>query len=204
MHTDWEQHYRDEHTPWDKGEPAPPLVDWLDTHPSAMRGRVLVPGCGLGHDVRAIAGSDARAEVVGLDLSPTAVKLAREISPVNGERYREGDLFDLPEGMLAAFDWLFEHTCFCAIAPDRRDDYVKATWVALRPGGELLGIFYLDPYDDEHQPGGGPPHGCTLDELKERFEESGRFRIVSTAVPERAYQGREQRECLVRMKRLEG
>lgn len=201
MQPDWEQHYRDEHTPWDKGEPAPPLVDWLAAHPGEMTGRVLAPGCGLGHDVRAIAGADPAAELVGLDISPTAVKLAREIPPVNEERYREGDLFDLPEGMLEAFDWVWEHTCFCAIDPDRRDDYVLAVWTALRPGGQLLGVFYLDPYDDEHQPGGGPPHGCTLEELAARFESGGRFEIVETHRPTSSYDGRENRELLVRMRR---
>ena len=29
METDWEQRYREEDTPWDKGKPAPGLVDWL-------------------------------------------------------------------------------------------------------------------------------------------------------------------------------
>lgn len=203
MQPDWDQHYVDDHTPWDKGEPAPPLIEWLKKHPGVLTGRVLVPGCGLGHDVRALAGSHPEAEAVGLDLSPTAIQMAREFPQVNGERYRAGDLFDLPEGMLEAFDWVFEHTCFCAIDPDLRDDYVRAVWTALKPGGQLLGIFYFDPYDEEHQPGEGPPHGCSREELKERFEESGRFRLVSIDIPETAYEGREQREGLVRMERVD-
>jgi SAM-dependent methyltransferase len=202
MQPDWEQHYRDQFTPWDKGVPAPPLVDWLAAHPGEISGRVLVPGCGLGHDARAIAASHQDAEVVGLDLSPTAVAMAREIPPVNGERYKEGDLFDLPEGMLAAFDWVWEHTCFCAIDPTMREDYVRAVWTALRPGGQLLGVFYLDPYDDEHQPGGGPPHGSSQAELEERFVKSGRFEMVEQFVPANAYPGREGRELLVRMRRV--
>ncbi|MCB1232082.1 MAG: methyltransferase [Verrucomicrobiae bacterium] len=202
MQPDWDQHYLDEHTPWDKGEPAPPLVNWLAAHPGEMTGRVMVPGCGLGHDVRAIA-SEPGTEVVGLDLSPTAVKMAREIPQIHRERYKEGDLFDLPEGMLAAFDWIWEHTCFCAIPPELRDDYVRAVWTALKPGGQLLGVFYLDPYDDEHQPGGGPPHGSSQEELIDRFEKSGRFEIVERQVPADAYEGRENRELLVRMRRLD-
>jgi len=198
---DWDQHYRDQFTPWDKGAPAPPLVDWLAAHPGKMTGRILVPGCGLGHDARAIAGAHPDAEVVGLDLSETAVRLAREIPAVNAERYKEGDLFDLPEGMLEAFDWVWEHTCFCAIDPAMRDDYVRAVWTALRPGGQLLGVFFLDPYDDEHQPGGGPPHGSSMAELEGRFMESGRFEIVVATVPSSAYGGREGREMLVRMRR---
>ena len=202
MPNDWEQHYRESHTPWDRGEPAPPLIHWLETHPDEMSGRVLVPGCGIGHDVRAIARVRPRASVVGLDISPTAVKQARTIAPAGVERYRDGDLFDLPEGMLDSFDWVFEHTCFCAIDRESRGDYVRAVWTALRPGGQLLGVFYLDPYSEGHSPGEDPPHGCSLEELRELFEASRRFRICETNLPERAYPGREGREIVVWMKRL--
>ena len=203
MQPDWDQHYQEKHTPWDKGEPAPPLVDWLANNPGRMIGRILVPGCGLGHDVRAIAAADEKAEIVGLDISPTAIEMVREIPTVSIERYREGDLFDLPEGMLEAFDWVWEHTCFCAIDPELRDDYVLAVWTALRPGGSLLGVFYLDPYDDEHQPGGGPPHGTSLAELEMRFEASGKFEIVEQYLPEQAYEGRDGKEMIVEMRRLD-
>ena len=203
MQPDWEQHYRDQFTPWDKGEPAPPLTEWLGIHPGVMTGRVLVPGCGMGHDVRAITAAETASEVVGLDISPTAIILAREFPAVGAERYKEGDLFDLPEGMLEAFDWVWEHTCFCAIDPELRDAYVRAVWTALRPSGQVLGVFYRDPYDDEHRPGGGPPHGCTLEELEERFVKSGRFEIVEHAEPTVAYEGRAGRELVVWMRRVD-
>ncbi len=203
MQPDWDQHYQEKHTPWDKGEAAPPLIDWLADHAGKMVGRILVPGCGLGHDVRAIAAASAQAEVVGLDISPTAVNLAREFPEVSIERYREGDLFDLPEGMLEAFDWIWEHTCYCAIDPEKRDDYVLAAWTALRPGGRLLAVFYLDPYDDEHQPGNGPPHGTSVAEMEERFVKSGKFEIVEQFVPHRTYEGRGGRELVVEMRRLD-
>ena len=200
---DWDKQYAIQQTPWDKGEAAPPLQDWLAANPDRLKGRVMVPGCGLGHDIRAITAAEPTADVVGLDISRLAVEAARAIPPRGTERYREGDLFDLPEGMLEAFDWIFEHTCFCAIDPRQRDDYVTAVWTSLRPGGKLLGLFYLDPYDEEHLPGEGPPHGCTIDELEKRFEQSGRFRFETREVPKRAFEGREEREYLIEMTRLE-
>ena len=203
MQPDWDKQYAIQETPWDKGAAAPPLVDWLTANPGRLGGRVMVPGCGLGHDMRAIVAADPEAEVVGLDISPLAVEAARAIPPAGKERYREGNLFDLPEGMLEAFDWIFEHTCYCAIDPVLRDDYVSAVWTALRPGGRILALFYLDPYDDEHAPGGGPPHGCTVEELEQRFEQSGRFRFETREVPKRAFEGREDREYLVEMTRLD-
>ena len=110
---DWEGSYGRGETPWDKGAPSPGLVAYLAEN--EVRGRVLVPGCGLGHDVRALARGGA--EVEGLDISPTAVARAREFPPAGSEKYRHGDLFALERDLVGAFDWVWEHTCFCAIEP---------------------------------------------------------------------------------------
>lgn len=199
--TDWEQHYVDEETPWDKGEAAPPLLEWMTENPGVIAGAVLVPGCGLGHDVRAIVshsgGEISRA--VGLDLSPTAVSMANEIPTVGCETFQEGDFFAIEEG---GFDWVWEHTCFCAIDPGMRKDYAAAVARVLKPGGNFLAVFYLNPYDNEHSPDGGPPHGCSIEDLKELFEGKGGFSIVEQYVPKRSYPGREGLELIVRMLRI--
>jgi len=192
---DWEQHYRENDTPWDKGYPAPGLTAFLAER-EIPKGRILVPGCGLGHDVRALSAAGGEdAEVVGLDVSATAMKLANEFPKVGGEKFAVGDFFDLPENLRGAFDWIWEHTCFCAIDLDRRADYARAAAAALKPGGRLLAIFYLDPYDEEHQPGEGPPHGCTLEELEELF--GPHFEITEHWHPSAAYPGREGKELMM-------
>ncbi len=202
MQPDWDEQYRIGETPWDKGEAAPPLVAWLREHPGSMTGAVLVPGCGTGHDVRAIATAEPDAQPVGLDLSLTAIAGCRAQPAAGRERYVVGDLFDLPPELRGSCDWVWEHTCFCAIDPARRDDYIAAVAAALKPGGQLLGIFYLDPYRGDHQPGGGPPHGCTLEELRQRFEAAGRFAVESAEPPAACYPEREGRELLVECRRL--
>jgi SAM-dependent methyltransferase len=199
---DWDSLYREEHTPWDRGDPAPPLLEWLASRPGAVTGRVLVPGCGRGHDVRALASQPGVEEVVGLDFSPTAVSLASALSRFASERYVLGDLFALEDSHRGGYEWIWEHTCFCAIDPARRVDYVSSVHSALRPGGSLLGVFYLDPYDDEHQPGEGPPHGSTLEELAALFEGEGHFKIEESFVPANAFPGREGKERIVKMRRL--
>lgn len=198
---DWEELYQERSTPWDKGRAAPPLLEWIDGNPATLGGRILVPGSGRGHDVRALAALSAVTEVIGLDLSPTAVAAARAVDGSGREHHLVGDLFHLGAGHHGTYDWVWEHTCFCAIDPGRRVDYVTAVHQCLKSGGHLLGVFYLDPYDDEHRPGGGPPHGCRLDELREHFESSGRFTIEETRVPGRSYPGREGREMVLRMRR---
>lgn len=198
----WDQHYVEEHTPWDKGAPAPPLLEWITRHPGALGGRILVPGAGKGHDALAIRERTEAAEVVGLDIAPTAVKSASELYAREGLRFEVGDLFDLSPDHIASYDWVWEHTCFCAIDPSQRDAYVRAVHDALVPGGKLLAVFYLDPYDDEHRPGGGPPHGTSLQEISDRFETSGRFRILESFTPTNSYEGREGLEQLVLFQRL--
>ena len=74
--TDWDGRYRQEDTPWDKGEPAPGLVDWLKKNQLDPRSRVLVPGCGRGHDASAWA--KAGFETTAMDLSDRALNDARE------------------------------------------------------------------------------------------------------------------------------
>ena len=188
MSTDWEDHYRRGETPWEKGAPSPGLVDFLTSEP--VRGRVLVPGCGFGHDVRALAAT--ADEVVGLDLAQSAVVAARKFPAVGGESYVQGDLFALPSAMRDSFDWVFEHTCFCAIHPAQREAYVEAVAGALKPGGKLLAIFYLDPGNTS--PDEGPPFEVSLAELDRLF--LPRFELVRESLPERAYAGREGREWM--------
>lgn len=201
--TDWEERYLEKDTPWDKGAAAPPLLEWVDANTDAISGDVLVPGCGLGHDVRAIAlASKGRVDrVVGLDISPTAVAMASEIPTIGNELFQYGDLFDLGDEYRAAFDWVWEHTCFCAIDPVLRNSYVAGVKRALKPGGSFLAVFYLNPYDNEHSRDGGPPHGCNVDDLRELFEKDGAFSIVEHYVPKKSYPGREGLELVVRMVR---
>ena len=159
--TDWEGRYQTGDMPWEKGEPSPGLVDFLVAHPELPRGTVAVPGCGTGHDVRIWA--KAGFDVSGFDLAPSAIRLCCEKTAQAGltAAFAQSDfLADAPPRQ---FDWLFEHTLFCAIDPSRRDDYVKAVLRWLKPGGQLLAIHYM--IRDEQ----GPPFGVTQEELMERF-----------------------------------
>ncbi len=183
--TDWEERYQAGDTPWDKGAPSPGLVDFLKAEP--VRGEVLVPGCGLGFDVRALAATADR--VVGLDVAQSAVEKARRFPRVGGEEFARGDFFDLPGKMRAAFDWVVEHTCFCAIDPERRADYAEAVVEALRPGARFLAVFYLDTGG-----GGGPPHETSAEELEALFE--SRLPLQRSWVPARTYPGREGCELM--------
>lgn len=191
----WEQAYRDEKTPWDKGEAAPPLREYLREH--EVTGKVLVPGCGTGHDVRLLATQGA--EVTGLDIAPGAIRKAEAHPRANHETYRLANLLRLPEDLVGAFDFVFEHTCLCALEPAQREDYACAVHRALKPTGQLLGIFYCEVEDYD---GSGPPHPISPGDIDALF--AGKFKTLLAWTPKETYTSRQGgREQMRLMHRLE-
>jgi SAM-dependent methyltransferase len=186
MHTDWEARYQTQDMPWEKGEASPGLVDFLAAHADLSRSTVLVPGCGTGHDARAWAAAGFTA--TGCDIAPSAIRLAQEKTAAAGlsAQFVLGDF--LEEAVPGPFDWIFEHTLFCAIDPCRRDDYLKAVLRRLKPGGNYLAVNYLIPDTD------GPPFGTTRPELKNRF--GPHFDLQTELVP-RSYPNRAGLELLL-------
>ena len=150
---EWQRRYEEKDTPWDKGAAAPALITYL--REKQISGRVLVPGCGRGHEVRAL-GMQLETTVIGMDLSARAIAEARQLSAHLLAKQRvdfiEGDFFHLDADFKTSFDWLVEHTFFCAIEPHQRVDYVRAAAEALQTGGKVFGIFYINP-----DTGSGPP-----------------------------------------------
>jgi len=172
--------------PWEKGAPSPGLVDFLAAQ-SRLPGRaVCVPGCGLGHDVRAWTrgGFDA----TGFDIAPSAIRVASELSHQAriDARFELADF--LNDNPSRRFDWVFEHTLFCAIQPNQRDAYVRALLRWLRPKGHYLAVNYMIP-DRE-----GPPFGTTRAELWKRF--SPHFELLKQWVP-RSYPNRTGLELML-------
>jgi SAM-dependent methyltransferase len=165
----------------------------LAAHPELLRGSVCVPGCGTGHDVRAWA--QAGFDVLGCDIAPSAIQLATEKTKAAGltVKFQLADfLRDEPPVL---FDWIFEHTLFCAIKPGERDDYVRAVRRWLKPGGQYLAVNYMIVEDGE-----GPPFPVTRDELWRRF--SPHFELAADWVP-RSYPNRTGHERMLWWQRAE-
>ena len=175
----WETRYQTQDMPWEKGSPSPGLVDFLASHRDLPGETVCVPGCGSGHDVREWAKAGFRA--YGYDIAPSAIQLGADRTQAAGLRaeFRQADfLRDEPP---FRFDWMFEHTLFCAIPPSERSHYVQAVLRWLKPKGHFLAVNYLIPDQD------GPPFGTTRDELQGRF--SPDFHLKAEWVP-RSYPNR--------------
>ena len=182
--TNWELHYQTGDMPWEKGAPSPGLVDFLAAHPELRPGTVCVPGCGAGHDAREWARAGFRA--YGYDIAPGAIRLAEEHTRAAGlsAPFRLADfLRDAPP---FPFDWVWEHTLFCAIEPIERELYVQAVSRWLKPGGNYLAVNYMITDGDD-----GPPFDTSREELLHRFTPG--FELIAEWTP-RSYANREGRE----------
>ncbi|KAG5969682.1 hypothetical protein E4U55_002026 [Claviceps digitariae] len=196
----WSALYRDSFHPWDRQGPSLALADLLAQRPDLVppaqdhdqrgnllrdpAGRVarrtaLVPGCGRGHDVLLL--SSFGYDVVGLDCSPEAVRLAEEnqdrqsaadensalygppYGPVEGlEKGRVswvvGDFFDDAWAEGRQFDLIFDYSFLCALPPSERPAWSSRITQLLHPSGHLICLEFPSgkPLSD-----GGPPWGLT-------------------------------------------
>lgn len=190
----WNGIYREPSQGFELGRAAPPLARYFSTHPPAPSSRALVIGCGRAHEARLLA--RAGAEVVAVDLAKEALARARALTPPELLiSYLERDLFQLAgdPSQLDRYHLIVEHACFCAIAPERRADYVSGMARLLRPGGELVGLFWA------HGRPGGPPFGASLEELERLF--GARFTLVEREVPRDSVALRQGEELLLRWKK---
>jgi methyl halide transferase len=189
----WEDLYARGGDGWELGAPALPLVDFFATArlPGA---RVAIPGCGRGHDARFLA--SLGYEAVGFDFSPAALSAARTLAAREGStaQFEARDVFTLGRDLTNSFDGVWEYTCFCAIDPVRRGEYVASLAHAVRAGGWLLACFF-----PLRSTSAGPPFPVSMDEVRRVLRPA--FRIERAYPPLRSVRGRQGREWMVLARR---
>lgn len=158
---------------WDVGFAEPELVHEVQQGslaPPGPQARALVPGCGRGYVVKALA-ELGYAKVVGLDLSETGVQVALQDNPHPRATFIHGDFFAAsPQSLEGEFDLIFDSTFLCAIPPELRQDWAKQMVSLLKPeGGKLaLNVFPVSKNPDMEEIGldgpfgTGPPFRLTL------------------------------------------
>lgn len=180
----WQSRFEKGDTPWNLEGPSAVLFEALERaralEPAGPR-QLLVPGCGLGSDV--LEAARRGYQVTGLDWAQDAVGNIRALARREELEVEVfcGDFFKVP---LPLFDLCAEHTFFCAIDPSKRADYVSRMAALLRPGGLLVGNFFvLSEQEVRSLPGlsmsregRGPPFASTEAELRARF--SGAFECL--------------------------
>ena len=185
----WDERYATGTDGWELGRAAPPLVDFIEATPPP-RGRVAVPGCGRGHDARFLARHGY--DVTAFDFSPPAVEAARKLAADEGVAVtvEQRDIFGADAEYAHAFDGAWEYTCYCAIDPRRRDEYVATLARIVKPGGWLLACFF-----PLRSVAAGPPFPVARGEIKRRL--ARHFRIAREFAPTRSARGRQGREWVV-------
>ena len=148
---------------WELGRPAPPLEEYLRRN-SPPGEKVAVLGCGRGHDARLFARLGYR--VWGFDFAVQAIHDARVLAKQEGFEivFEQRDIFDLATDYREFFDGVWEYTCFCAIDPQRRTEYVELVRELLKPDGWLLACFFPVREGED-----GPPFPAIEAEIRRVF-----------------------------------
>lgn len=98
---------------------------------------VLDIGCGLGSEVAYLSGAGWRG--VGIDISWTAVRQARQLHPAgsDGCLFVRADALSLPFAT-GTFALAIDRGCFHYLEPERWSRYAAEVHRVLRPGGRFL------------------------------------------------------------------
>jgi len=145
-HDFWQSRFAEGKLPWDRGAPNPQLLRWLADGTLAPGQRVVVPGCGQGWEVAALAA--AGVATIGIDFAPNALALCRRLLDHHGTSTDKAELLDAnvlhwqPE---TPVDAVFEQTCLCALYPDYWTAYAAQLHAWIKPGGKLLALFMQAP-----------------------------------------------------------
>jgi SAM-dependent methyltransferase len=148
----WDAQYRARRLPWDTGRPSTEL--WRVLGEQAVRpGRAVELGCGTG--ASAVWLARRGFDVTGIDLSPSAIRRARQRAARAGVRvhFRAADL-TAPGVLRGPYDFFFDGGCYHAVRLAAGPAYLRALARATRPGA--LGLVLLgnaaEPEDAD-----GPP-----------------------------------------------
>jgi 2-polyprenyl-3-methyl-5-hydroxy-6-metoxy-1,4-benzoquinol methylase len=136
----WENSYRSGEMGWDLGGPTPIFNDWINSQEESLS--ICILGAGNGWD--AINFSEKGHHCTAVDFAESAIKNMHSYSHAKGVQVNivHSDIFDLEKIFHHTFDIVLEYTCYCAINPDRRNDYVRMASKILKSEGKVVAILY--------------------------------------------------------------
>ncbi|SCK41830.1 bifunctional 2-polyprenyl-6-hydroxyphenol methylase/3-demethylubiquinol 3-O-methyltransferase UbiG [Streptomyces sp. WMMB 322] len=148
--------------PWDRGEPNALLAGWAERQGLDGAGkRALVVGCGLGRDAEFVAGLGFRT--TAFDISPTAVRGARERFPDSAVDYVVADLLDPPAEWAGAFDLVVESVTVQSLPLPVRAEAIGNVVRTVAHGGRLV---VISAAREEGEQVDGPPWPLTRSEVE--------------------------------------
>lgn len=147
--------------PWSIGEPQPEIAALIAE--GKIRGEVLDAGCG--EAALALHLAERGFKTVGLDMSPTAIKLAQADADKRGLTNASFAVADISsfEGYDGRFDTIVDSTLFHSMPVEAREGYQQSIVRAAAPGAS----YFVLVFDAGSMPPNGPAHPVTEDELRE-------------------------------------
>ncbi len=147
--------------PWSIGEPQPEIAALIDE--GKIHGEVLDAGCG--EAALSMFLSERGFTTVGLDFSPTAIKLAQVEADRRGLTSASFAVADISSfgGYDGRFNTIIDSTLFHSMPVEARDGYQQSIVRAAAPGAS----YFVLVFDANAMPPNGPAHPVTEDELRE-------------------------------------
>ncbi|MEA2314452.1 MAG: hypothetical protein QOI03_1144 [Solirubrobacteraceae bacterium] len=168
----WNASYLNGAAPWDVG-PQPAVLRLAGE--GAFAGAVLDAGCGTGENALHVA--SLGLQVLGFDVSETALSIAREKAAGRGidADFVVADALHL-DRLGRVFDTVLDCGLFHTFDSDERGDYVAGLASVTSRGTGLYVLCFSDV-----GPGTAGPHPISQQELRAAFKRSGGWSVASVS-----------------------
>jgi SAM-dependent methyltransferase len=183
----WDAVYEQGSAPWDIGRPQPVWIRLADV--GEINPPVLDSGCGTGEHALLLA--ERGLDVLGIDIAPAAVRLARAKAAQRGldAAFEVGDVLAL-DRLGRTFATVIDSGVFHVFDDADRARYVMSLGAIVDPGGVVHLLCF-----SEHTPGTTGPRRVTQAELRTAFADgwdveridAARFEVREAYAPEPAH-----------------
>jgi ubiquinone/menaquinone biosynthesis C-methylase UbiE len=164
--------------PWARRDANPLLQTYLDEK-QEYEGNTLVIGCGLGDDAYAL--HKAGYHVVAIDVSQTALDMAKKRFVDADIEFVKQDIFDMPKKYDKHFDFVFEALTIQSLPIEFREKMINAVAKTVKKGGELLVVAHKRSGDRV-----GPPWPLTQEEI-DLFKTAGLKELKAELISESSH-----------------
>lgn len=167
----WNKKYQTGKTGWDIGEISTPIKEYIDQL-TDKDFKILIPGGGNSYEAEYLHVSGfTDVSVVDVSLHPLR-NLKKRVPSFPEEKLLHLNFFDLK----GQYDLILEQTFFCALPPVLRLNYVTQMKDLLKTGGNLVGVMFNMPLNEDH-----PPFGGNEVEYQHLFENEFQINKMETA-----------------------
>ena len=190
----WDAKYLNNEALWDLGSPTPIIKEWAEK--LSPKKSICVLGAGNGWDAMYFA--EIGHDVTAVDFSKLAVqnmkKNAFDKNICINIIYE--NIFNLDNIYFNSFDIVLEYTCFCAINPNMRIDYVNIVSHILKSSGQFVALFFPIIEDSSTI---GPPFSVDINKTEKLFNKF--FKIIKRENPKLSISSRKNKEIFIIMKK---